>query len=85
MNQISKSILISNGIYSEKDLIKLIKFNRYLLTTRFRNDDDTMSAMFRVDLLKRTRILLEEAVKNGIKDPEISKTARLLGFNDIAY
>ena len=81
---IKGSVLISNGICREEDLIKLIKFNRCLLITNFRNDEGSMPSIFRIDLLNKTRMLVEEAFKNGIKDPEIFRTARVLGFENIS-
>ena len=83
MKNEGKSILIANGIYTPEDLIKMIKFNRDLLITRFRNDEGSVPSIFRIDLINRTRTLIEEALKNGIRDPEIFKTARVLGFEKI--
>ena len=85
VNNIGKSILISNGIYTEEDLIKLIKFNKDLLITKFRNDEGSVPSIFRIDLMNKTRTLIEEALKNGIKDPEVFNTARVLGFERLAF
>ena len=85
MNNIGKSILISDGIYTEEDLIKLIKFNKDLLITKFRNDEGSAPSIFRIDLMNKTRMLIEEALKNGIKDPEVFNTARILGFEKLVF
>lgn len=85
MNNIKKSVLISNGIYTEEDLIKMIKYNRSLLITSFRNDEGSVPSIFRIDLINKTRMLIEEALKNGIKDPEVFNTARVLGFEKLAF
>ena len=85
MKDIDRYLVISDGIYTPEDLIKLIKFNRDLLLSSFRNDEGAVPTIFRIDLLKKTRMLVEEALKNGIKHPEVDKTARLLGLENLAY
>jgi len=85
VKDIGRYLIISDGIYTPEDLIKLIKFNRTLLLSSFRNDEAAVPTIFRIDLLKKTRMLVEEALKNGIKHPEVDKTARLLGLENLAY
>ena len=81
--EMDKSILSSKEMHTPEDLIKMIKFNKSLLITSFRNDEGSAPSMFRIDLLNKTRILVEEAIKDGIKDPEVFRTAKILGFENI--
>ncbi len=84
VRQIGKSLIIANGIYTQKQLIQLIKHCRNLLITSYRNDEGSLPLAFRSDLLKETRMLVKIAFDNGIKHPEVLKTARVLGFEEFA-
>lgn len=70
------------GKYTPEQLVQVIKNNRIKLITSHRNDD-TSSLVGRFALLRKTRELTEVAIKCGIGGPEIYRTLRILGIDQI--
>jgi len=68
-----------------EDLVNEIKLNGNLLMTNFRNDEGSASSLFRINLLQKTKVLIEEAIKDGIEDPEVFRTAKILGYEKMVF
>jgi hypothetical protein len=77
-----KFIITKYGEYTPEQLIQVIKNNGLKLTTSLRNDDAS-PLVRRLNILRETRELTRIALSLGIKSPEINRTMRILGINDI--
>jgi DNA-binding phage protein len=68
--------------YKNDELIETIKNNRIMLTTNLRNDE-TSSLFGRLAIIRETKELIKIALNLGIKSPEITKTLKILGADEI--
>lgn len=82
--KMEKLMLTSDGRDTAEDVVKIIKFNISQLMTNFRNDEGSASFISRIDLIRKTKNLIREAIVNGIEDPEVFRAAKVLGFENIA-
>lgn len=63
-------------------MIETIKNNRIMLTTNLRNDE--ASSLFgRLAIIRETKELIKIALNLGIESPEITKTLKILGADEI--
>jgi DNA-binding phage protein len=68
--------------YKNDELIETIKNNRIMLTTNLRNDE--ASSLFgRLAIIRETKELIKIALNLGIESPEITKTLKILGADEI--
>lgn len=63
-------------------MIETIKNNRIMLTTNLRNDE-TSSLFGRLAIIRETKELIKIALNLGIESPEITKTLKILGADEI--